>query len=373
MHLPPLDVHSSFPLVTMSRHSYQPSSSSLTPSAVLHATLSRPQSPSPDLVSIQKLLREHFRSSRTCLQQLERLPASLHRLYLLHLTDGTRLVLKCPPAASTRLLRSEHLSLVTESHILELFASPSCRLHIPVPHLLRADTKPDSEPLGSSFLLRSHLHGIPLAQLRPHLSSSDLANIDHALGSYLRELTSITAPSFGPALAVDAGKGSNFWREAFLLLLESVLRDAEDMLITLPYDFIRSLIQAQKATLDDVRTPVLVAMDAGGPGSVLVDERRRCVSGLVGWGNSVWGDALLAGVCWGYSADQASESNRAFWGGFRGCEGSQAESVRMKIYAVFKAVKTIVTQYYRPNQLDHEELEARRALTWALNDLRETL
>ncbi|GME35116.1 aminoglycoside phosphotransferase protein [Neofusicoccum parvum] len=315
----------------MSRHSYHPSTSSLGPSQLLQGSQSRPQSPSPDLAGIQKLLREHFRSSRTSLQQLERLPASLHRLYLLHLTDGARLVLKCPPAASTRLLRSEHHSLITEAHVLELLTSSRPPVHVPVPRLLRADTNPDAEPLGSTYLLRTHVHGIPLAQLRPHLSGTDLAQIDHALGSYLRALTCLTAPAFGPALQVAAGKGSTSWREAFLLHLESVLRDAEDMLIALPYDFIRSLVQAQQAVLDQVRTPVLVAMDAGRSGSVLVDERRRCVSGMVGWGNSIWGDALLAGVCWGYSADQADESNRTFWGGFGGCDGSDAEGVRMRM------------------------------------------
>ncbi|EKG10704.1 Aminoglycoside phosphotransferase [Macrophomina phaseolina MS6] len=319
------------------------------------------------------MLREHFRSSRTCLQQLERLPANLHRLYLLYLTDGSRLVLKCLPAATTRLLRSEHLSIATEVYVLELLASSSSHLHIPVPQLLRADTASDSGPLGGSYLLRSHIHGIPLADLKPHLGGSDLASIHHSLGGYLRTLTSVTAPAFGPALMVAAGRGSSSWREAFLLLLESVLRDAEDMLIALPYDFIRSLVQAQQATLDEVRTPVLVPMDAGRPASVLVDERRRCVSGLVGWGNSLWGDPLLAGVCWGYSADQADGSNTAFWGGFGGCGGSHREGVRMKIYAVFNAVTTIVTQYYRPDQMDHEELEARKALTRALNELQETL
>ncbi|OJD34648.1 aminoglycoside phosphotransferase protein [Diplodia corticola] len=373
MHLPPLDFQSSLPLVTMSRHSFHPAVSSLSPAAVLYATSSRPQSPAPDVPGIQKLLRDHFRSSRTCLQQIERIQAGLHRLYLLHLTDGSRLVLKCPPAASTRLLRSEHLSLVTEAHILELLANSSPRGHLPIPSLLCADTSPDAEPLGCSYVLRTHVHGISLAHIRPHLNRTDLAQIDHALGSCLKSLASLRAPAFGPALAVAAGRGSGSWREAFLLLLEAVLRDAEDMLIALPYDFIRSLVQAQQATLDGVRTPVLVAMDAGRAGNVQVDEVRRCVSGLVGWGNSVWGDALLAGVCWGYSADQTDESNRMFWQGFGGCGGSEAEVVRMKIYAVYKAVVAVVTQYYRPAQLDHEELEARRALTRALNDLRETV
>ncbi|KAK0650279.1 hypothetical protein DIS24_g6938 [Lasiodiplodia hormozganensis] len=370
MHLPPLDYHSSFPLVTMSRHSFHAGIGGLSPPAALQ---SRPQSPSPDVPGIQKLLRDHFRSSRISLQQIERIQTNLHRLYLLHLTDGSRLVLKCTPAASTRLLRSEHLSLVTEAHILELLANASPRVHIPLPRLLCADTSPDAEPLGCSYMLRTHVHGISLAHLRPHLSGNDLAQIDHALGSYLKAMASMTAPTFGPALTVAAGKGSSSWREAFLLLLESVLRDAEDMLIALPYDFIRSLVQAQQATLDEVRTPVLVAMDAGRPGNVLVDERKRCVSGLVGWGNSVWGDALLAGVCWGYSADQTNGSNGTFWGGFGSCDGSEEEVIRMKIYSVYKAVVAVVTQYYRPAQLDHEELEARRALTRALNDLRDTV
>src|ERR1051326_5335556 len=37
-------------------------------------------------------------------------------------------------------------------------------------------------------------------------------------------------------------------------------------------------------------------------------------------------------------------------------------------YTLYRAVMMVVTQYYRPN-FDDQELEARRSLTWALNQL----
>lgn len=124
-------------------------------------------------------------------------------------------------------------------------------------------------------------------------------------------LSTITAPSFGLTHCVFAGTGSSNWREAFLSLLESALRDAEDVLVSIPYDSIRHYVGAHGALLDDIRRPQLVAMDVGNPRNVLVDERSRQVVGLLGLGNVVWGDPVMAGVFAGASD--------AFWEGFGSC------------------------------------------------------
>ncbi|KAK7543558.1 hypothetical protein IWX49DRAFT_594793 [Phyllosticta citricarpa] len=335
-------------------------------------TTSRSQSPSVDFARVRTLVRDLLPASRP-LQQLERFPARLHTIYLLHLRDGSRLVLKCPPAPRTRVLRCEHPSLANESRALGIFTNiTSCPFA--VPQILRYEGAASSSTIGTPYLLRSHVDGTPLRDLAGRLTSTDRDAINQSLGYFLRFQSSLTGPSFGPLVTVSSGRGARSWREAFMLLLESVLRDAEDMLIALPYDMIRSGIQAKLRALDHVSTPRLVALDAGRPENVIVDPRSKQIAGLVGWGATVWGDPLLAAVFW---FDDVDNVRGAFWqglgrpGGVGGQAAAAGETERLQIYAVFRAAYAVVSQYYRPGgpQEERHELEGRRSLTRALSEL----
>ncbi|KAF2085330.1 hypothetical protein K490DRAFT_58727 [Saccharata proteae CBS 121410] len=344
MHLP-LDVACYPPLNPINDGSLHP----------MHTTLPPAQS-GPELAGIQKLLREVFQSSRTSLQQVERLDAKRHNVHLLHLTDGARMVLKTPPPHLVRLMRNEQRGLETEAQVIELITS---KTKVPVPRLVRAD--PSTSILGSPFILRDHIQGTPLLQIKSHIPSSELAAIDRVLGSHIRTISTLTSSRFGTFSQVQAGRGCASWSEAFLLLLETVLRDGEDMLISLPYDTIRQVSSEKSGVLDGVRQPRLVLLGAGKPSNVLVDESTHQVSGMLGIGNAIWGDPLLA-TCF-------ADANEAFLEGYGerpdrfGCD-----HVRQFLYAVYRAVMTVVTQHYRPQQ-DSEEIGARRALTQALNKL----
>jgi len=80
------------------------------------------------------------------------------------------------------------------------------------------------------------------------------------------------------------------------------------MLVSIPYDSIRYYVAAQRHLLDAITTSRLVALDAGEPRNVLVDERSRLVVGLLGFGNVVWGDPLMAGVF--------AQVSDGFWEGY---------------------------------------------------------
>lgn len=106
-------------------------------------------------------------------------------------------------------------------------------------------------------------------------------------------------------------RGSKSWREAFLALLEAALRDAEDILVTIPYDSIRYYITQQGHALDEVVEPNLVALDVCKPDNVLIDEYTKQVTGLVGFSSVVWGDALMNGGL--------ARGSEAFFEGFGEC------------------------------------------------------
>jgi hypothetical protein len=121
---------------------------------------------------------------------------------------------------------------------------------------------------------------------------------------------------------VFGNRGCKSWREAFLALLEAALRDTEDILVTIPYDSIRYYIAKHSNVLDEVTQPKLVALNVCNPDNVLIDQQTKRVSGLVGFSNVIWGDALMSG---GFSA-----GSEAFFEGFGECP-ARTGSVKIRM------------------------------------------
>jgi aminoglycoside phosphotransferase (APT) family kinase protein len=261
---------------------------------------------SPEFYSFQKLLRDVYQSSSISLQRVERLRGHLHRMYTLRTTESSVFTLKCTPSRDTLLLRQEHKSLETEAKVLELIKSNT---RLPVPQRVSFDIL-TTNSIGAPYLLRSYLPGTPLSGLLPYLSTTERSNIERTLGSHIFALTQIRRSSFGLVHRVQAGTGHRRWSEAFLSLLESVLRDGEDMLVSLPYDTIRFHAALHKATLDEITVPNLVALEAGAPRNVFINDRTRRIVGLLGFSTAVWGDPMMAGVF--------SGASDAFWEGYGG-------------------------------------------------------
>lgn len=226
-----------------------------------------------------------------CLNSTQMLPACIHQVYRLDLSNGQRLVIKVSPPPAVPLLRRERTALETEARALNLLASIDglfmSRLYYFVPY----DTH-----LSIPYLVRQHVAGIPMTDMRERLSERDLNVIDVQLGSLFRKISRKRSETFGPLGKVAAGTGSRHWREAFASLFEEVLRDAEDMLIHLPYSQIRREIHRLSFTLDEVAMPRLVVLDFGRPSQVLLNPVTKKVSGISNWGSALWGDPMMAEI-----------------------------------------------------------------------------
>ncbi|KAF1956491.1 hypothetical protein CC80DRAFT_413075 [Byssothecium circinans] len=365
MHLPPLDV-AVYPVVTMSHGRHGGGRTNRSSSTISSSSSSSAASAArngavipPDFLSIQRLIQKVFRSSRITVQQAERLQGRLHQVYLARLADGNALVLKCPPNSAIRSLRHEKHGLETERMTLETLHEFT---QLPVAQVLKYDKHGGS--FGSPYLLTSYLPGRRLSEISPFLSTSERHAIDHTLGSLVRTLTSLSATQFGLTHRVFEQKGSKSWREAFIALLESSLRDAEDMLITIPYESIRGWVNQRSSVLDEITEPKLVALHVCDAHNVLINEQTKQVAGLVGFSNVVWGDPLLSGGI--------TEGSDAFFQGFGECPARTGPvHVRQLIYTVYRATVQIVAHHYRPHS-GIDELQSRRSLTYALNSLAQT-
>lgn len=254
------------------------------------------------------------------MQRVERLQSRLYQIYLTKLADETLLILKCPPTSDVRLLRHEKNTLRAEVQTLKILRQYT---QLPVPQVV--ECKSNIGQRGLPFLVVTHLPGRRLSELSSELTVAEQITIDQTLGSYTRSLTSLSATQFGMAHRVFDGRGHKSWKEAFLALLEAALRDAEDMLVTIPYDNIRYYVTKQSHVLDEVVKPTLVALDVCSPDNVLIDEDAKRVTGLVGFSNVLWGDALMCGGI--------ANGSEAFFEGFGECPARTASiRIRMLMY-----------------------------------------
>ncbi|KAL8967506.1 MAG: hypothetical protein Q9183_002890 [Haloplaca sp. 2 TL-2023] len=286
------------------------------------------------------MIQETFLTSPLVIAHVEDLPNHLHNIHLIRLSDQSRLVIKTGPSPIAPLLRHERYLLDNEARCLQILA----RTDLPIPRLLKHDAT--SSRLGSPFNLTTCLPGTPYSEASKHMTSSERASTDHQLlflnAAISQHLSSAQHP-WGPVVLAASQQGYKTWKEAFRAMLESVLMDGEDLLIIMPYLQVRTELARSESVLDSVTEPRLVVLGICEPRNVLIDRQTNTVTGLLDFGQAMWGD-------WEFGAME------------------QAPGPKNLLYAIYHAVSTIVTNHYRKQDGD-QELDAREKLTAALAQL----
>jgi hypothetical protein len=331
----------------------------------------------------------------------------LPRLYTLTMSDNRKLLLSFAPSLAVRLLRHEATVLSSEATLVHFIAESERQvestisssndekqdltpLSVLVPTLIKHSS--NNREMAYPYSIFEPTAGAPLSTLSIYLSLPERRLIDKQVGSMARSLASLTSPSgtFGmvsrvlpdPFAAtpstVPERLDSKTWSEGFNTLLEGILRDGEDMAVLLPYDTVRSHYQRLSWRLDAVTLPRLVLLDAGSETNVMVERASNegtstavaegaKMTGLRSWSQGVFGDPLVAN-CF----DDPSEGFLEGWreGGEDIIEDEEGADVRILLYRCYRAVVTIVTEYYRPQpDSSRRELEGRRKLTSTLAEL----
>ena len=238
--------------------------------------------------SIRWMLQDTLQNSQIEVSSSEDIRGHLHGICKLRLSNGSRLVLKLSPSPNTVLLRHERYFLESEATVLSLLKKSS----LPIPRILRYD--PRSTHLGSPFLLSTHVPGVLYAEALPHLTRSECRDIELQLRSLKATINQHTSSAFGPAALVASNKGFSTWRESFRSMFESVMMDAEDMMINLPYHAIREAASSVSKELHEVEKARLVVLGLGRPQNVLLDRRTNNVIGLLDFGQAIWGDTAFS-------------------------------------------------------------------------------
>jgi hypothetical protein len=341
---------------------------------------------------------------------VEELPSTqLPRLYTLNMSDDRKLLLSFAPSLAIRLLRQEATILSSEATLVYFIAGSDRQtesreptqgqIEAPqiagvlsglVPKLLKHSS--NNREMAYPYSIFEPTAGAPLSTLSIYLNLPERRLVDKQVGSMVRCLASLTSPSgtFGTVSRVlpdpfipgsptaSETKGTKTWSETFNSLLEGILRDGEDMAVLLPYEVVRAHYQRLSWRLDAITLPRLVILDAGSETNVMIErgseEGTSMVStegvrltGLRNWSQGVFGDPLICSTF-----EDPSEGFMQGWreGGEDIIEDSDNAEVRLLLYRCYRAVMSIVTEYYRPQgDSSRRELEGRRKLTSALAEL----
>lgn len=257
----------------------------LTSPTQLKSKMSSSSSESPNRCSLQRVASSALQTKSV---SVERFGGVVFRTYRLRSTSEFFYVMRCRPSFHVRLLRHEEDGLKTEATVLQVLRGRSDLL---VPRLIEYNTS--TIPIGSFYLISGPFKGSILADIEPSLSTEALAHIDKSLGKYVRHLARATSPTFG-AVKEAAFPGYSSWSKCFGSMLESLLRDAEDALVSLPYEFIRTQARRHKLLLDQITQPKLFILEMISDRDVVVDTHSMTVSGLLDFSTTTWGDPYMS-------------------------------------------------------------------------------
>lgn len=311
------------------------------------------------------------------------------------------------------------------------------------------DHSQSSKELGSAYNILVNLDGMSFSSVPKCLSPSERRYVDFQAGILIHRLSHLRSPSgkFGPAISVlcptavaqsrargsmENTRGMDSWPLAFHAILEGILRDAEDMAVTIPYEAIRRQFRRLRYYLERVIVPRLVILDAAQDSNIMAQRmspghetrvktnmalqdvfgdsdksdiiegggRRHnrehapsiCVTGLRDWSNCIFGDPLMAMVfsdkpsrefLYGFSGrsrrrnDHVDEDDGG--GGFQPwpvygdiVEFPEEAHVRLLLYQCYHATVAVVKEFYRPRcDSTSREFAARKRLNTVLMRLEE--
>ena len=320
---------------------------------VLMMKMSASSTRSPDPCAVQRAACSALQSRSVSVTKLE---GYIFRTYRLRTSEGFFYILRTRPSINVRLLRHEEGRLEAEAGALQALGG---RSDARAPRLITYHTS--THHLGSPYLISGPLSGSILSEIEPSLSRQALASIDHSLGQYVRRLSSTSGPHFGAIRPTHGFPGSQSWARAFASILESVMRDGEDALISLPYEGIRDLVRRHRGSLDRITEPKLVLLELGSDRNVVVDPKNHTVNGLLDFSTAIWGDPFMSDCFYRPTASFAQGFGRL-------PNTTLDERCRQYFYVLYHSLLAIVRQCYRPSA-DGDEMEARRNLTTAVRQL----
>jgi aminoglycoside phosphotransferase (APT) family kinase protein len=263
------------------------------------------------------------------------------------LGDGSRYVLKVPPASTAPALRYEARLLVSEAE----FYRAAAEAGVPAPHVVAFD-----DDRAVPHLLMTACPGDPW---NGSLTETQRHSLRMELGRQVARLHRVTGPGFGyPSGAL--GPLAPDWRTAFAGMIEAILDDARRYRARLPKpaDEVARTLRAAYFALDEVTTPRLVHFDLW-DGNILLDrpagEEPR-IGGLIDGERMFWGDPLADFVSLALLGDITKDE--AFLAGYREAGGRAGfdtpARLRLALYRAYLYLIMLAETVPRASGAEHD-------------------
>jgi aminoglycoside phosphotransferase (APT) family kinase protein len=219
--------------------------------------------------------------------------------YVMTLSDGRRCVLKVAPPPDIAVLTYERDIMTTEVAALDLVRE---RTTVPAPRVLWFDTS--CRRLPSPLFVMEHCAGELLSALRPTLDVAQQQVVDAQLARFLRQMNSITNPTFG--LQAPSAPQFTKWSDAFTRMMNDALADGQAASVDLPVaeETLRAVVREHVDVLDEVTVPCFVHWDLWDP-NIFVDPDTLEVVGVIDFERALWADPLMEGQFFSKIGDAA--------------------------------------------------------------------
>lgn len=203
--------------------------------------------------------------------------------------DGREWVVKIPPAHSTGLSHEQRL-LVNE---VTFYGAAAAAGGATVPRVVHSALDPEA-PSGA-YVVMTACPGEPWSAVADDLTAGETRTLRREFGSIVGRLHSVTGPAGFGYPAEPLGPLAATWREAFTVMTDAVLADAEAYGARLPRPVgqIREVLAGASDALDEVVRPALVHFDLW-QGNLLVagEPGERRIGGVIDGERMFWGDPV---------------------------------------------------------------------------------
>ncbi|MDH7601369.1 MAG: aminoglycoside phosphotransferase family protein [Armatimonadota bacterium] len=283
-----------------------------------------------------QLITRHIRAHPEQLR-FERVPTG--HFNTTYFVEGAErpLVLRIAPPDDAGFVFYERGMMAQEPQIHEIVRR---RTSVPVPEIFVFDAT--REYIDRDYLIMEKLPGVPLTQCR--VNRPQLDRILHQVGSYLREIHSITSDKYGYLGAHHCMEPQNDWVSAFRVMWNKLV---DDVVEAGYYDadeerHMRRLLERYSSVFERPVTSRLLHMDIWAQNILVADGDK--VTGILDFDRALWGDKEIEFAV----LDYCGISEPAFWEGYGQKRDTSMEAlIRRAFYLAYEVQKYIVIRHYR--------------------------
>ena len=294
---------------------------------------------------IVKLVRVNFGDLSQVGSIVELKGGMFNSAYLIErINEKDKIVLKVSVAPGAPTLTYEKDPMPTEVAVYQMVAEQT---NIPTPKILACDFS--KQHISSNYFFMTALEGETMNKIMKKISKENHEKIKMELGSYFAQLHQIKGSYFG-YFTNDKKYQFNTWREAYLHMIQMIIKDGKMHQVKLPYGRIEKILKEKTHYLDQIKQPALVDFDLW-TGNTFVKKMgdEYVIEGIIDFERAFWGDPY-ADFSATYLFTKDIRQEVSVWKGYQAETGISSEItredlIRLNFYKLYLLTIMMVETY----------------------------